>query len=41
MQPAFRPEDLLELAHDGFAVRVYETREEFFLSEALEYVTYW
>ena len=34
-------DDLLGLARDGFSVRIYETREEFFLAEALEYITSW
>ena len=34
-------EDLPSLARDGFAVRIYDTREEFFLAEALEYIVAW
>jgi glucosamine-6-phosphate deaminase len=34
-------EDLLKLARPGFATRIFETREEFFLAEALEYITAW
>jgi glucosamine-6-phosphate deaminase len=34
-------EDLLGLARDGFAVKFYDTLEDFYLAEALEYVTSW
>ena len=34
-------DDLIGLAREGFAVRIYETREDFFLAEALEYITAW
>lgn len=34
-------EDLPHLARDGFAVRIFDTREEFFLAEALEYIVAW
>ncbi len=34
-------DDLVGLAREGFAVRIYETREDFFLAEALEYITAW
>lgn len=30
--------DLLKLQRSGFSVKLYETREEFFLAEALEYI---
>lgn len=33
--------DLVGLQRDGFAVRLYDTREDFFLAEALEYITAW
>jgi glucosamine-6-phosphate deaminase len=33
--------DLLQLERPGFSVRVYNTRDEFFLAEALEYVWAW
>lgn len=33
--------DLLELSRPGFEVRFYETIEEFYLAEALEYITAW
>ena len=33
--------DLLGLARDGFAVKFYDTVEDFYLSEALEYITAW
>ena len=29
------------LAREGFKIRMYDTREEFFLAEALEYITAW
>ncbi len=34
-------EDLLGLSRDGFAVKFYETAEEFYLAEALEYIRAW
>lgn len=34
-------EDLPRLAREGFAIRMYDTREEFFLAEALEYIHAW
>ena len=34
-------DDLLQLSRAGFAVEVYDTLEEFYLAEALEYVTAW
>jgi len=34
-------EDLPGLGREGFSVRFYDTREEFYLAEALEYVTAW
>src|SRR5689334_14808027 len=33
--------DLLSLARPGFSVRVYDTLEEFYLAEALEYINAW
>ena len=33
--------DLLLLSRPGFAVRFYDTLEEFYLAEALEYITAW
>ncbi len=33
--------DLLELARPGFEVRFYDTLEDFYLAEALEYVESW
>jgi glucosamine-6-phosphate deaminase len=33
--------DLLGLARDGFAVKFYDTVEDFYLAEALEYITAW
>ena len=34
-------DDLLGLARDGFAVKFYDTIEDFYLAEALEYITAW
>jgi glucosamine-6-phosphate deaminase len=34
-------DDLVGLSREGFAVRIYETREDFFLAEALEYISAW
>ncbi len=36
-----RADDLLALSRPGFTVTVYETPEEFYLAEALEYITAW
>jgi glucosamine-6-phosphate deaminase len=33
--------DLLGLAREGFAVKFYDTVEDFYLAEALEYITAW
>ncbi len=35
------PEDLLALSRPGFAVKFYDTVEDFYLAEALEYITSW
>ena len=35
------PEDLLALSRPGFAVKFYDTLEDFYLAEALEYVAAW
>jgi glucosamine-6-phosphate deaminase len=35
------PHDLLQLSRPGFHVVLYDTLEEFYLAEALEYVTAW
>ncbi|HVU86849.1 MAG TPA: glucosamine-6-phosphate isomerase [Pirellulales bacterium] len=35
------PEDMLALARPGFDVRFYDTLEDFYLAEALEYITSW
>jgi glucosamine-6-phosphate deaminase len=35
------PDDLLGLSRPGFQVKLYETREDFYLAEALEYITAW
>ena len=34
-------DDLLKLARPGFAVKFYDSREDFYLAEALEYITAW
>jgi len=34
-------EELLALARDGFTIRAYDTIEEFYLAEALEYIDAW
>jgi glucosamine-6-phosphate deaminase len=36
-----RPEDLVSLSRDGFQVSIYDTIEEFYCAEALEYVNAW
>ncbi len=36
-----KADDLLGLSRDGFAVRFYETLDDFYLAEALEYITAW
>ena len=38
---ALAPEDLLQLSRDGFKVVFYDTLEDFYLAEALEYITSW
>lgn len=38
---ALTEKDLRGLARDGFAVEMYDTLEEFYLAEALEYVAAW
>src|SRR5215471_1462816 len=35
------PEKMLKLSRPGFRVVFYETLEEFYLAEALEYITAW
>ena len=35
------PEDLVGLSRDGFEVVIYDTLEEFFMAEALEYIAAW
>jgi glucosamine-6-phosphate deaminase len=35
------PNDLVGLSRDGFAVTIYDTLEEFFCAEALEYIQAW
>jgi glucosamine-6-phosphate deaminase len=35
------PKDLLQLSRPGFSVRIYDTVEEFYLAEALEYIQAW
>lgn len=38
---ALTPEQLFGLSRPGFTVRVYDTLEDFYLAEALEYITAW
>jgi glucosamine-6-phosphate deaminase len=38
---ALTPEKMLKLARPGFKVVMYDTLEEFYLAEALEYITAW
>src|SRR5436190_6881417 len=38
---ALTPERMLKLSRPGFKVVIYETLEEFYLAEALEYITAW
>lgn len=35
------PEDMLGLSREGFSVKFYDTIEDFYLAEALEYITSW
>jgi glucosamine-6-phosphate deaminase len=35
------PKDILELSRDGFKVVFYDSLEDFYLAEALEYITAW
>ncbi|MFA6175832.1 MAG: glucosamine-6-phosphate isomerase, partial [Phycisphaerae bacterium] len=35
------PEDMLGLSRKGFAVKFYDTLEDFYLAEALEYINAW
>jgi glucosamine-6-phosphate deaminase len=35
------PEDMVKLSRDGFKVIMYDTLEDFYLAEALEYITAW
>ena len=35
------PDDLLKLSRDGFRIVMYDTLEDFYLAEALEYVEAW
>ena len=35
------PDDMLHLARDGFQVVFYDTLEDFYLAEALEYIDAW
>jgi glucosamine-6-phosphate deaminase len=35
------PDDLLKLSRPGFTVKFYDTLEDFYLAEALEYITSW
>ncbi|MFH1002294.1 MAG: glucosamine-6-phosphate isomerase [bacterium] len=36
-----KPKDIQELSREGFIVKFYDTVEEFYLAEALEYVSVW
>jgi glucosamine-6-phosphate deaminase len=36
-----QPKDILQLSRDGFKVVFYDTLEDFYLAEALEYITAW
>ncbi len=36
-----KPKDIKELSREGFIVKFYDTVEEFYLAEALEYVSAW
>jgi len=36
-----KPKDILQLSRDGFKVVFYDTLEDFYLAEALEYITAW
>lgn len=38
---ALTPEQMLQLSRPGFRVVMYDTLEEFYLAEALEYITAW
>ena len=38
---ALTEKDILSLAREGFAIKLYDTLEEFYLAEALEYITSW
>ena len=38
---ALTPADLLQLSRPGFTVKFYDTLEEFYLAEALEYIEAW
>ena len=38
---ALTADDLLQLSRPGFTVRFYDTLEDFYLAEALEYITAW
>jgi glucosamine-6-phosphate deaminase len=38
---AFKPEDLLALSRPGFRVVFYDTLEDFYLAEAIEYIAAW
>ena len=41
MRRGSRPNDLLQLSRDGFEVAIYDTIEEFYCAEALEYIQAW
>ena len=35
------PEDMLAMSREGFTVKFYDTLEDFYLAEALEYIDAW
>jgi len=35
------PEDMLGMSREGFTVKIYDTLEDFYLAEALEYINTW
>ncbi len=35
------PDDILKLGREGFAIQFYDTLEDFYLAEAMEYITAW
>ena len=41
MRPGSRPKTCVQLGRPGFRIVFYDTLEEFYLAEALEYITAW